>query len=54
MSQRLYGYESLASNARLRQQLAARGGYSTSGDFIASRMAELKGQKSPLTNPARR
>ncbi|GFO26753.1 cytadherence high molecular weight protein 2 [Plakobranchus ocellatus] len=53
MSQRLYGYESLASNARLRQQLAARGGYSTSGDFIASRMAELKGQKSPLANPTR-
>ncbi|RUS80256.1 hypothetical protein EGW08_011985, partial [Elysia chlorotica] len=53
MSQRLYGYESLASNARLRQQLAARGGYSTSGDFIASRMAELKGQKSPLANTTR-
>ena len=51
MSQRLSGYHLVASNARLRQQLAAKGGYLPSGDFISSRMAELKG--SPTHSPRR-
>jgi hypothetical protein len=51
MSQRLSGYHTVASNARLRQQLAAKGGYLPSGDFIASRMAELRG--SPAHSPRR-
>ena len=51
MSQRLSGYHLVASNARLRQQLAAKGGYLPSGDFISSRMAELKG--SPTHSPCR-
>jgi len=51
MSQRLSGYHLVASNARLRQQLAAKGGYLPSGDFISARMAELKG--SPTHSPRR-
>lgn len=54
MSQRLYGYETAASNARLRQQLNAQGGVLTSGDFVGERMAELKGLKSPTRSPNRR
>jgi len=49
MGQRLYGSENLTSNARLRQYLASKGGYMASSDFIATRMAELKGSAAPST-----
>ena len=42
---RMYGYENMTSTARLRQYLAAKGGYLATSDFIANRMEELK----PLT-----
>ena len=40
----MYGYESVSSTSRLRQYLAAKGGYIAPSDFIASRMAELSGK----------
>lgn len=51
MSQRLYGSETLASNARLRQYLASKGGVLASSDFVSSRMSELKGIRSPTPSP---
>jgi hypothetical protein len=54
MSQRLYGSETLASNARLRQHLMSNGGIMTTSDFVSVRMAELRGIKSPLTSPKAR
>jgi hypothetical protein len=54
MSQRLYGSETLASNARLRQHLMSNGGIMTTSDFVSVRMAELRGIKSPLISPKAR
>lgn len=51
MSQRLYGYESLASNARLRQFLSSNGGFLATSDFVNNRMLELRGLKSPTVSP---
>ncbi|XP_062603182.1 uncharacterized protein LOC134264959 [Saccostrea cucullata] len=53
MSQRLYGCESLASNSRLRQFLASKGGFLATSDFVSSRMSELRGGKSPPVTPRR-
>ena len=53
MNQRVYGYENMASNARLRQYLSAKGGYLATSDFIGSRLAELKGF-SPSSSPKHR
>ena len=53
MSQRLYGCESLASNARLRQFLSSNGGFLATSDFVSSRMSELKGGSSPPVTPRR-
>ena len=49
MSEKLGQYEELSSNARLRQLLGAQGGVNGSGDFVAARLAELRGQKQPIT-----
>lgn len=53
MSQRLYGCESLASNARLRQFLSSKGGFLATSDFVSSRMSELKGGNTPPVTPRR-
>lgn len=53
MSQRLYGCESLASNARLRQFLFSKGGFLATSDFVSSRMSELKGGNTPPVTPRR-
>lgn len=53
MSQRLYGCESLASNARLRQFLSSKGGFLATSDFVSSRMSELKGGNTLPVTPRR-
>ena len=43
MSSRLNGYEKAASQARVRQLLAAQGGVLAMSDVIGNRLSELKG-----------
>lgn len=48
MNQRLHGYDNISSTARLRQYLASKGGFLATSDFLANRMAELRGSE-PVT-----
>lgn len=43
MNQRVLGYKNLSNTARLREYLASKGGYLATTDFLANRMAELRG-----------
>ena len=48
MNQRVYSYENRSGTSRLRQYLASKGGYLATSDYLANRMAELRGS-GPVT-----
>ena len=45
LRERMEGYDRVSSNARLRQLLAVQGGIDSRSNFIANRLAELRGQQ---------
>ncbi|CAH1789583.1 unnamed protein product [Owenia fusiformis] len=45
LSSRLRGYEKMTSNAKLRHLLGGQGGINNQSNFVAGRLAELKGEK---------
>ena len=54
LSDRQAGYERFANQAHVRNMLAAQGGFKAQTDFVAGRLAELKGQQPPAeTKPKR-
>ena len=47
LSNRMSGYEKFTNQAQVRHLLASKGGFNAQSDFVAARLAELKGLPKP-------